>query len=232
MKIEDETTHSIQPFSFKSISELEKPSAIILSGGLSKRFGEDKCLVSLLGRPLIMHVYEKISSITNKVIIVLNLPSQFNQYANFFREDQLIFDEFPENSPLIGAYTGFKHLTSDYTYLLPCDTPLITTRSLLLLKETSSSADAVIPRHSNGYIEPMQALYNTKNARKASQKAISMGYLDLRSMINLLDNVIYLPTKKIKKFDPNLLTFFNINTKRDLVECEKLLGTLNSNDLS
>jgi len=34
-----------------------------------------------------------------------------------------------------------------------------------------------------------------------------MGYSNLRSMINLLDNVIYLPTNKIKKFDPKLLAF-------------------------
>ena len=229
MNIKDETKHPIHS-PHKSISDTGKPSAIILSGGLSKRFGGDKCLVSLLEKPLIMHVYEKISLITNEVFIVLNSKSQFNQYVNFFREELLIVDEFPESSPLIGAYTGFKHINTDYTYLLPCDTPLITIQAILLLKETSSFADAVIPRHSNGYIEPLQAIYKTKNAREASQKAISMGYSNLRSMINLLDNVIYLPTNKIKKFDPKLLTFFNINTKRDLHECEKLLKTLTSND--
>jgi molybdopterin-guanine dinucleotide biosynthesis protein A len=229
MNVKDETNRPIQS-PHKSISDTGKPSAIILSGGLSKRFGEDKCLVSLLGKPLILYVYEKISPITNEVFIVINSKSHFNQYANFFKESILVIDEFPKSSPLIGAYTGFKHINTDYTYLLPCDTPLITIQVLLLLKETSSSADAVIPRHSNGYIEPLQAIYNTKNARDASKKAISMGYSNLRSMINLLDNVIYLPTNKIKKFDPKLLTFFNINTKRDLHECEKLLKISTSND--
>ena len=230
MNIKVKINRSIQS-PHKSILDAGKPSAIILSGGLSKRFGEDKCLVSLLGKPLIMYVYEKISSITNEVFIVLNSKSHFNQYANFFKESVLVVDEFPKSSPLIGAYTGFKHINTDYTYLLPCDTPLITIRVLLLLRETSSSADAVIPRHSNGYIEPLQAIYKTKNAREASQKAISMGYSNLRSMIDLLHNVIYLPTNKIKKFDPKLLTFFNINTKNDLHECEKLLKISKSNDL-
>lgn len=230
MNTEDETNHPIPSTSFKSTLQLEKPSAIILSGGLSKRFGEDKCLVSLLGKPLIMYVYEKISSITNKVLIVLNSIAQLSHYANFFREELLIVDEFPESNPLIGAYTGFKHLDSEYTYLLPCDTPLITIRLLHLLKETSLSADAVIPRHSNGYIEPLQAIYKTKITREASEKALSMGYSNLRSMINLLDNVIYLPTIKIKKFDPKLLTFFNINTQSDLHECERLLKTSKSDD--
>jgi len=231
MNIEDETNHPIQSSSLTSISDLKKPSAVILSGGLSKRFGEDKCLVSLLGKPLIMHVYEKISPITNEVLIVLNSMSQFNQYAKFFRVELLIADEFPESSPLIGAYTGFKHLDSNYTYLLPCDTPLIKIRLLRLLKETSLSADAVIPRHSNGYIEPLQAIYKTKKACEASQKALSVGHSNLRSMINLLNNVIYLPTSKIKKFDPTLITFFNINTQSDLHECERLLKTSKSDDL-
>jgi len=99
MNMEDETKHPIHSSSFKSMSESEKPSAIILSGSLSKRFGEDNCLVLLLGNPLIVHVYEKMSPITNEVLIVLNSISQFNQYANFLREDLLIVDELPESSP-------------------------------------------------------------------------------------------------------------------------------------
>jgi molybdopterin-guanine dinucleotide biosynthesis protein A len=123
MNIKDETNHPIQS-SHKSISNTGKPSAIILSGGLSKRFGEDKCLVSLLGKPLIMHVYEKISPITNEVFIVLNSKSHFNQYANFFREGLLIVDEFPKSSPLIGAYTGVLNTLTLITHIYYLATPL------------------------------------------------------------------------------------------------------------
>ncbi|OYT43304.1 hypothetical protein B6U84_06270 [Candidatus Bathyarchaeota archaeon ex4484_40] len=38
-------------------------SAVILAGGSSSRFGREKALVRLAGKPLICHVFEKVADI-------------------------------------------------------------------------------------------------------------------------------------------------------------------------
>ncbi|UCC40223.1 MAG: NTP transferase domain-containing protein, partial [Candidatus Aminicenantes bacterium] len=51
-------------------------AAIILAGGLSERFGRYKGLVSLSGRPLILHVLERISEIVNEIVVVVSSENQ------------------------------------------------------------------------------------------------------------------------------------------------------------
>ena len=199
-------------------------AAIILAGGDSQRFGENKGLTPLLGKPMIMYVYEKASAVANEVLVVLSSRTQFKQYERCLGRELLRLDEFPSHTPLVGAYTGFKHINSEYTFLLSCDTPLLSVELLLLLLKTTRSANAVIPRHPNNYVEPLQAIYRTRDARKASHQALVNERLNLRSMIDLLDRVVYLPTDRVKEFDPHLLTFLNVNTKSDLKRAEKVLS--------
>jgi len=204
----------------KTIQEI---AAIILAGGNSQRFGENKSLTLLLSKPMVMHVYEKASAVVDEVLIVLSSHVQYKQYERWLGKELLKLDELPYHTPLVAAYTGFKHINSEYSFLLSCDTPLISIELLLLLLKTIGNANAVIPRHPNGYVEPLQAIYRTRDARKASHQALVNGSLNLRSMIDLLDRVVYLPTERVKEFDPQLLTFLNVNTKSDLRRAEKVL---------
>lgn len=171
-----------------------------------------------------MHVYERVSTVVNEVLVVLSSRAQYKQYERYLGRELLSHDELPSQSPLVGAYTGFKQINSEYSYLLSCDTPLLSIELLLLLRKTIRNVNAVIPRHPNDYVEPLQAIYRTRDARKASHQALINGNLNLRSMIDLLDHVVYLPTKRVKKFDPQLLTFLNINTKSDLRRAENVLS--------
>ena len=173
---------------------------------------------------MIMHVYERVSTVVNEVLVVLSSRAKYKQYERYLGRELLRLDEFPSHTPLIGAYTGFKHVNSEYSFLLSCDTPLLSVKILLLLLNTTRNANAVIPRHPNNYVEPLQAIYRTRDALEASHQALISGRLNLRSMIDLLDHVVYLPTDRIKEFDPQLLTFLNVNTKSDLKRAEKILS--------
>ena len=46
-------------------------TAIILAGGVSRRFGQDKGLISLAGKPLVMHVFEKACLVAEELIVVV-----------------------------------------------------------------------------------------------------------------------------------------------------------------
>jgi molybdopterin-guanine dinucleotide biosynthesis protein A len=84
---------------------------------------------------------------------------------------------------------------------------------------------AVIPRWPNGYIEPLQAVYCAKPAYESAKNALSEGKLNVQSMVDKLRGVRYVSTLVLQQLDPELRTFFNINTPLDLKKAESMLRT-------
>lgn len=207
-----------------------KKSAIVLAGGLSNRFGHDKGLLQLAGKPLILHVLDKISTIVDEVLIIVGSARQAKAYAILNLNAKIVIDKYEIQSPLVGAITGFENANGEYSLLLPCDTPFVSSRIASLLLEKCVNRDAVIPRWPNGYIEPLQAAYRTKSAITAANTALENKKLDMRSMIANLGKVTYTSTLTLKQVDPNLVTFFNINTPEKIRKAEAMIkGKATSN---
>lgn len=207
-----------------------KKSAIVLAGGLSNRFGHDKGLLQLAGKPLILHVLDKISTIVDEVFIVVGSIQQAKVYAILNLNAKIVIDKYEIQSPLVGAITGFENANGEYSLLLPCDTPFVSSRIASLLLEKCVNRDAVIPRWPNGYIEPLQAAYRTKSALTAANTALENKKLDMRSMIANLGKVTYISTLTLKQIDRNLMTFFNVNTPEKIRKAEAIIkGKATSN---
>ncbi|MDH7477665.1 MAG: molybdenum cofactor guanylyltransferase, partial [Candidatus Bathyarchaeota archaeon] len=168
---------------------LEK-SAIILAGGFSRRFGQDKGLLLLANKPLIKHVLAAIANIVDEKIVVTSSKNQAESYAKLLGLEVKVFvDEGNMQSPLVGTLKGFKEAQNEYVLLLPCDTPLLSKDILLLLFDLCPNKNAVIPRWPNGYIEPLQAVYRTKPALEAAEKALSEGRLNMQAMVDKLRGI-------------------------------------------
>ena len=203
---------------------LLKNSAVILAGGFSRRFGQDKGLIDLAGKPLVLHVVDKVSKVVDETVVVVSLDIQKETFESLLdRRANVVVDKHEVQSPLVGALTGFESAEGVYSLLLPCDTPFISIQIARFLLDICVNRGAVIPRWPSGYIEPLQAAYHTKSALTAAKKALEQGKLDLRSMIACLRGVRYVSTVVLRQMDPELLTFFNINTPVDLKRAGSLL---------
>jgi molybdopterin-guanine dinucleotide biosynthesis protein A len=199
-------------------------SAIILAGGFSRRFGSDKGLVLLAGKPLILHVIERVSDVADEIIVVVSSTNQEEKFENILNERaKIVIDKSESQSPLVGTMTGFETAKGEISLLLPCDSPLVSTQIVQFLLEMCTDRSAAIPRWPNGYIEPLQAAYHIKSALVAAKRALKQGNMNMRSMINNLGRVRYISTMVLEQIEPELLTFFNINTIQDLKKAEILL---------
>jgi molybdopterin-guanine dinucleotide biosynthesis protein A len=203
---------------------LLKNSALILAGGFSRRLGQDKGLINLAGKPLILHVVDRVSKVVDETVVVVGSRVQKKKFESLSgHKANVVADKHEAQSPLVGALTGFESAKGEYSLLLPCDTPFISSQITQFLLDTCVNKGAVIPRWPSGYIEPLQAAYQTKLALAAAKEALEQGKLDLRSMIARLRRVRYISTVVLRQMDPKLLTFFNINTLGDLKRAESLL---------
>ena len=192
-------------------------SAIILAGGLSKRYGTDKGLVLLQNKPLIRHVIDRVFYLFEEIIVVVSSTEMKIKLRKLLDLNiKIIIDEDNFQSPLNGTITGFNQANSEYSFLISCDNPLVSPKIVNFLLKNINSYQALIPKWPNGYIEPLHAVYHTKSAKIAAKKAYKQGFLNMKSMINNLKKINFISTEILRRWDPTLQTFINVNTPEEL----------------
>lgn len=197
---------------------------IILSGGLSQRFGQDKCLRNLVGKTLVTHVLDRVATVADEIVVVAGSTTQQSVLSKAVgQKARVIVDSYGNHSPLIGALTGLENVAADYALLLPCDAAFVSRDIVELLLELCEGKSAAIPRWPDGKIEPLQAAYNAKLAKEAAQTAYHQGKRDMIGMIGCLRNIRYISTLVLQQYDEKLATFFNINTVEDWKRAEAVL---------
>ena len=194
--------------------------AVVLAGGQSKRFGEDKNQAKLGNLTLLEHVLAKVTKKFEKILIVSNQ----NLNIKTLNSITIVPDCIQGNlGPLVGVLTAMKWIKKNnkqYQWIatFPSDTPFFDTSIIEKYKSRISLNESLLyfarsnqKRHNIfglWSIKLMDTLENdliNNNFRKVEEWADKIGV----ETINV----------KIDKFDP----FFNINTKTDLKEAEKIL---------
>ncbi len=194
--------------------------AVVLAGGQSKRFGEDKNQAKLGNITLLEHVLAKVTKKFEKILIISNQ----NLNLKMLNSITIIPDCIQGNlGPLVGVLTAMKWIKKNnkqYQWIatFPSDTPFFDTSIIKKYKSRKSLNESLLyfarsnqKRHNIfglWSVKLMDTLENdliNNNFRKVEEWADKIGV----ETINV----------KIDKFDP----FFNINTKTDLKEAEKIL---------
>lgn len=96
-------------------------TGVILAGGLGRRMGgQDKGLVTLLGKPLYQYIVERLEPQVGKVIINANRNQTRYQQSGFEVISDLN-DDF--SGPLAGMQAALHRATTEWLLFVPCDVP-------------------------------------------------------------------------------------------------------------
>ena len=201
----------------------------ILVGGKSTRFGSDKGLYKFQGKPLISYLLNALNEGAYDIFLIAHSHRQVQNYINnidikkiiaFILDDNKLVPDLKLHAPLLGLYSAYKELNKlgyKRTFTLSCDTPLIKYEVIKFIIEESKGYDCCIPRWNNGYIEPLLAIYPTKNAYFRSEEKLLKKEFQLTSLAENKWKIKYLSIEdSIKPFDEDLVSFININTRDDL----------------
>jgi molybdopterin-guanine dinucleotide biosynthesis protein A len=198
-------------------------SAVLLAGGFSSTVAQDKSLPELHGKPIIKHIVNAIKAVVEEVVIVTENEEQSEVLSKLFEPDIKFAVNFEEEKGLLlGALTGFNIVKGKYSLLLASDLPLVSSQVVDLFFELCHGKTAVIPRWPDQQIEPLQAVYHTKTAIEAAKISIDDGMFDVEDMIEQMGGVRYISTLAVQEFDPELKTFFKVNSPVDLKMAESL----------
>ena len=198
-------------------------SCIILAGGKSLRLGHDKVLEKVGSSSLLEQVISRIDSLSTEVIIVTAEERTFPQLAER-PKIKIVSDIFPGIGSLGGIYTGLVTSNSHHNLVVAADMPFLNIPLLDYMLEVSDGFDFVLPRI-NTFFEPLHAVY-TKYCIEPIESLIKQGR---KVIIELFDyvKVKYIEAEEIDKFDPQHLSFFNINTKDDLERAKRMVEGAN-----
>jgi molybdopterin-guanine dinucleotide biosynthesis protein A len=194
-------------------------AGLILAGGQSRRYGQDKAFAKLLGRPLIDYVIDALAPAAGRLFIVAGSAEPFAAYS---KRLSVLTDEVPGLGPLGGLYAGLKASPDEYCATAPCDSPFIDSSLVahMLQKAATDGVDALIPRYS-GYTHTAHAVY-AKACLAAIESSLGDGLFRLDSIFDRV-RVQYVDDDTINMFPGGALSFFNVNTPDDMAEAVRIL---------
>jgi molybdopterin-guanine dinucleotide biosynthesis protein A len=199
----------------KEKREIGQPvSCIVLAGGEGRRLGTDKAFLRIDNRVLIEEIVEKMAHIGDEVIIVTNSPQKYSYLGT-----RLVGDVYLGKGVLGGIYSGLRAARNDYSLAVACDMPFLNLNLLRYMILLSPGYDVVIPRV-GGLTEPLHAIYS-KDCLQPMERLLSAGGLRIIDFFPEVQ-VRYVEEEEIRLFDPQCLSFFNINTPEDLEKARSL----------
>ncbi|ASJ06780.1 molybdenum cofactor guanylyltransferase MobA [Thermococcus pacificus] len=182
--------------------------AAVLAGGSGRRFGGDKLLFRIDGRPLALHTIERLKkadSIT-KVVIVAS-PENADKLKAF---GHVVVDELLVG-PIGGVYTA---LSLGDAFVVAGDMPLLVPEFVDFIVERFKTAKkpACVPRWGNGYLEPLHAAYSSE-FREFLEEKIKAGHYAINRAI-MESDACYIEIESLPEEWRE--SFFNVNTRKDL----------------
>jgi len=189
-------------------------SVAVLTGGRSQRLGTDKVLLRLHGDWLLERILNSLAVLSNDVFIVGNDRPEFEAL-----EVRVVADDPAGQGPLGGIYSGLKAMRHPRGLFVACDMPLLNLPLLRYMILLSADFDAVVPAVGDLF-EPLHAIYSQACIRPI-EELLQRGEMRVSGFLAHV-RVRRVTEDELSLFDPQHLSFFNINTAADLDLAQRL----------
>ena len=189
-------------------------TGIILAGGESRRMGSNKALLKIGDTPLIETVYRTMAELFHEVIIVTNTPEQYG-----FIPCRTVPDIHPGAGSIAGLQAGLAASNTGRIFIAACDMPTLAPELVRRLCSTTEACDAVVAVNSDGFREPLHAVYD-RSCLTEIQNLLDQGD---KSILLLLDRIRtrQIEWKEISGIAGAQESFCNLNTPREYREATK-----------
>jgi molybdopterin-guanine dinucleotide biosynthesis protein A len=169
--------------------------------------GRDKSHLILGGETLVARAARTLGALSDDVVVVADTLEPRGNLAA-----RLTSDVIAGGGALSGIHAGLVAARHEFALVVACDMPFL---NLALLRHIASLApghDAVVP-HWQGEFEPLHAVYSRQCVAvvEAILRRGGRRVIDIYAAIR----VRYLEPEEITRFDPEGLSFFNINSPED-----------------
>lgn len=205
-------------------------TGVILAGGKSRRMGQNKAFLRLGNDTLIGHVVQCMQSITDELLIITNNPDEYSRMNIEIRNDIL------QNAGTLGGiHSGLTHASNETVICVGCDSPFLKPNLLNYLISALEDYDAVMPLSNeidktHKTLQTLCAVYS-KRCIPIVEEMLKQTELRVHALQEHA-NVLCIPPEKWKVYDPDGISFFNVNTPEDYIKAQSIYDKLCGNILS
>ncbi len=185
----------------------EHITGIILAGGKSTRFGEDKALYRYNGKPMVEYAIDVLATICEDILLITNKSDDYFKFAKI----KFVHDIYLGCGPLGGIHAGLIESKNEDNLIVSCDMPEINSGLLRNLLMHRFGYQVVIPTH-NGFNENMPCYFH-KNSIPIIEEALKLNRFKISDAIAPL-LIKYLNVEEMSLYSERL--FANVNTKADI----------------
>ncbi len=198
-------------------------TSIILAGGISRRLGRDKATEPFGGETLLRRVVRRASEAVGSddlVIVVADEGQAERTPAEV--PHRVVVDALPGMGALGGTYTGLETAWNEWALVVACDLPFLSPPLIAYMAGLRDRVDAVVPVI-GGRPEPTHALYS-RRCIPAITERLEAGELKASGFLDSV-SVRYVAEDEARRFDPELLSFFNVNRPEDLTRALEIAAS-------
>jgi molybdenum cofactor guanylyltransferase len=194
------------------MADYHKLSAIVLVGGRSSRMGRDKATLPIDGATLIERIVAELRRAFADIVVVAAPESDAATILPAL-DATVIRDEVAFAGPAPALLLGLRSTRHDIAFACACDLPMLNANlASWLCSIVGKRNDAVIPTVGDR-LQVLHAAYR-KRCSDALETMLERGERSLRALAPLLD-VPAVGEPELRQIDPELRSFFNINTRDD-----------------
>lgn len=177
---------------------------VVLAGGKSSRFGEDKALARWRGKSLLARAVDLLRNLYLDPAVIANPQRDYS-----FLPCPVFNDVIPEKGPLGGLYTAYSLFPQNTLLILTCDMPFLEETVLKRLIESHTATAQATIFSIEKQMQPFPGIY------RPELKALLLECLESNelSMKSFLSRVICKQTV-FRTSDPKV--FQNVNLPEDL----------------
>jgi len=195
-------------------------AGIILAGGMNRRMeGRNKALLSVGEQSIVGRLIELFQDLFEQVILVTHLPLEFVDWNCLMVSDLLTV-----RGSLTGIHAGLFYARTSHAFITACDMPFLKGEMVqLLMNNLEPQWDVIVPVTREGY-QPLCAVYS-KRCLKTIENQAAKGAMKISSLYSKV-KVKKIFEENLREIDPDLISFFNINTQEDWTLSLKIRASL------
>jgi len=189
--------------------KIKNRGAIILAGGDSKRLGSPKALLKFQDCSLVELIIRRLGEYFDQLTLITDRADLYDHLPVKITGDIIKTDK---KSPLRGIHAGLSSSPLPYQFVAACDMPFLNLDLISYMEKHAKDYDAVVPRIGD-YFQPLHAYYS-RTCLEVIERQVNKGRYKVTDFYSQL-HVKYIGEDEIVRFDPQQLSFININRWSD-----------------
>ena len=190
-------------------------TGVLLAGGNSSRMGRNKALMTLAGHRLVDRVLAVLAGMFDDLLMVTNSPDLYADLGV-----RMVPDLVAGKGALGGIHSAIHHAAAPHCLVVACDMPFLNADVLRHLLDQRAEYDVVVP-NVNGRPQPLHAIYGKDCLQPIARRLES----DRLHVVGFFPDVRVreVTAEELAVFDPEGLSFRNLNTPEEFADAERRL---------